>query len=256
MLISEPITEFTINRTHSHGSSRNTFRLNFIPVADVGSEGQKIIGEVFSRRGSHGNYFLKEILDENEANEQRKKYKHFQKGGVNVPKVFKPVTLPGRRTYIIIEDLTQKGRLWFLGANNSETKTKKYLETVQKIPESTRKRIIKEMIKSCEVAATPNFDLNGDNRIYELDSDVFLFSINPNNLSECNVYTADLGVGVMKTDINKQKEVLETNLSRAAVVYTWMTGKKFEFPEKYSYLEPGVKEEMQEELEYRDWHNI
>lgn len=227
-------------------------RFNFVSLRDipVGNEGEKVIAEIASRRGSHGRYILKTMMHAKEAHWQRIKYLHLKKHHVNVPDVFKPIALRGGTNAVIISDLTQNDKYWVLSMNNPEVNQDFYKEIALQIPPSTREKIKHDLIHACEVGAGI---LSSDEPVYRFQNNAFMLAINPKDPSDAKVFVADFGVDIMESTRNKQ-DVLDENLSNAVVFYSWMIGERFRMPPESPYAYLNNESQIQEEImQYRQW---
>ncbi|MCA9371663.1 hypothetical protein KC726_02070 [Candidatus Woesebacteria bacterium] len=248
---------FAINR----GSGNNRFVFRYGGMADipVGIEGRKMLAQVESYRGNHGRYFFKELINEEDGKKQVNKWNYLRKHGVNVPDLFKPVTLADGTPSLVIQDLSDKGRYQVLGMNNREINGQDYLETSRKISQSARERIIGDMVRACEAASGMyDNDDNPDGIIYTLQNNAFIIAINPLDQEDAIVYVADLGLDVMKRNKSKDdpNSVLESNLRSAADFYSWMTGEIFQLPPEHSLaskMNSDFTERGNEILEYRGY---
>lgn len=240
--------KFGINREKE---IKHNFGFNMLSTVEVGIEGKKIIAEIESRRGKHGRYFFKQMLDEKDSFRQLGKYKHLRAGGVFVPPVFKPVKLEGGEPFVIISDLTENEKYWVLGMNNPEVNEEEFKKIAKSIPQETRDRIIQQMVLACEVATRPAEDKQGKEVIYEFQNNAFLLALDPSNVADARIYVADLGLDVMERKPEEANEVLGRNIRSAATFYSWMTGEPFTVPEKYKAMIDDLNKNSNKILEYR-----
>jgi len=227
------------------------FGYNFLSAVNVGREGQKIIAEIQSRKGTHGRYFFKQMFDDEESFEQLEKYRHFKEGGVSVPPVFKPVRLEGNKNFVIISDLTEDEKYWVLSRNNPEVDTDEFKKLAKSIPQETRDKIIQQLILACEVAVKPKKDKQGKEIIYQLQGNAFFLALNSADAADSRVYVGDFGIDVMERKSTEANEVIKRNIRSAAAFYSWMTGEPFIVPEEYKNMEGDLDEGFKEILEYR-----
>lgn len=248
---------FTINR--GNGNNRFIFRYGGMADIPVGIEGKKMLAQVESDKGEHGRYFFKELINEEDGKKQVNKWQYLKRHGVRVPNLFKPVILADGTPSLVVQDLSDKGRYQVLGMNNSEINGQDYLETSKKISQSTRGKIIGDMIKACEAASGMyDSDDNPDGIIYAFQNNAFIMAMNPLDPEDAIVYVADLGLDVMKRDKSKDdpNSVLESNLRSAADFYSWMTGETFQLPTEHplaSKMNSDFTDRGNEILEYRGY---
>lgn len=241
--------EFEIKHRKMIGSK---FTLDIKRTVEVGIEGQKIVGEINSRRGEHGSYFFKPMWGEKEAQEQKKKHEFLKQGGVNVVPIFKPVKFSDGTTYAVITDLTENGKYWFYGMNNPEIDTDEYKKVARNIPQNTLDKASSEMIIACEAACVPNRKIFGDDRIFEFQNNAFLLFLDPKNTERAKVYVADLGIDVMRRNLNEKDRVLENNIYCACMFFSWMFSRRLVLPVKYAHLQAKMDKHMDEVINWVD----
>lgn len=203
---------------------------------DVGSEGAKFMVDLYSKDGYRGRFFLKEMWSDKGAAIQEEKYQHFKRSGVNVaPEEFVFEDEEGI-LWMATTDLTKNGQVWIYSMDANEIRSKKYKDTVAQIPSETLLKIRNDLVKACEAACIPILENGAGKDLFRLAPKAFFIAVDPPEPEKTTFYLGDFG-DMYKAKPSETNETTEENIREAAVFYTWMLGRKFEFPEKYKHLE-------------------
>ncbi len=153
-----------------------------------------------------------------------------------------------------MSDLTENGNVWVYSMDASEINSNEYKDVVSRIPPNVLSQIRKDLVKACELACIPVLKESNGTDIFILTNKSFFIAINPRDLRITTYFIGDFG-DVHKAGGEPAKETVENNVKATAVFYTWMFGKKFEFPEKYKHLEKEMVmgNDLDKILEYRGY---
>ncbi len=186
------------------------------------------------------------------AEEQVEKYEHLKRQGAPVPAVFRVAKLHNGQSGVLVSDLTERGKYWVFGENNREIDGDAYKKAAAAMPEATREKIVRDLLRSCEAGAGLH---DPQSPVYIMRRSAFLLAINPKNPADAKVYAADLGVDVDTHPQGDRQDAYRQNLRNAAQFYTWMTGHRMPVPPERTdaHADSKRRQDENEILEYRGW---
>ena len=237
--------KFGINRDSSidydvvkNEKIKYNFGFDMISSVDIGSEGEKVIGNIESKRGRHGRYFFKR-MDEVTAFRQLEKYRHLKKHGAPVPPIFKPVNFENGDSFVLISDLTENDKYLVVSPNNPEVKQAEFQKITETISDKTTHKLTEQLISACEAAVQPRKLKDGKVVVYDFQMNAFMLAVNPINPEDAKIYVADIGADMTPSSLSADR-VLGKNIKTAAAFYAYMVGRPIDLPEKYIQMKDDV----------------